>query len=113
MSTVLLKKENPLEFITKIVQVGADFAKENKEIIVTIAHTVAIPVLLTALTSNVLYTIAYLLFTTYVYNRVQTEKSPYREIVLFTNTLWLAVISIFTTLILIGANATYLLNIIK
>lgn len=112
MSTLLIRNVNleagRLNQLSDLTTKTTNFIKENKASIVAVGHSAVAPISLTLLTSNVLYSIAYILFTTYIYIRIQKEETIYRHIVLFANTIWLAITAIFIMLITIGTNAEYL-----
>lgn len=86
--------------------------KLNADDIKTISHTLLIPIILTIITSNILYAITYLAFINFIYTKIKTNTILSQKMK-FISALLLETLLIPTTLILIAINADFLINIIK
>jgi len=80
-------------------------SKISTDDIKVLAHAIIIPVGLTLLTSNALYTLAYVLFTSFIYTKVLTKNDvnpEVAEVILFANKIYIA---LFLTLSMLVAVA--------
>jgi len=83
--------------------------KFNTDDIKAVSHTMIIPTLLTLVTSNILYAVSYLIFITFIYTKVKTG-TELSDTVQFISKILLTIILTVTTLILIAANADFLIG---
>ena len=71
-------------------------------------HTLLIPIILTIITKNILYALAYEAFITFIYTKVKTDNIIITESIKIISQILFLMILFVTILILIAANADFL-----
>ena len=95
MSTVQLQQKNLLEELKELKGELSYFSSDIK----IAFHAFINPIALLLITGNILYPIGYALFTSFLYIKIQTQDTVQKRVILFVNTIYIAIFMLLVVLI--------------